>query len=575
MQFEISEDVAAELTRVLYAELAAGIPIDQALSETRLHISGRFPTRLDWAIPVLFSRAETGELFVFAAPPHDLTEEVKQQTPSEPVLDPLALKQLRRDALIAYYQRDWEQAELLLAQVVEADPTDEDVQAKLDDARQQQRWQAQYRQIRDLRDAGQWQVVLNALADLEQQHPSTPDPDGHRLWAEGQQRREQQYDAALMACDQEDWAGALVTLEAMLREFPDDAAAQGLLATVQQRAEQARPEREERTKQAHPASPPNQTSRPWMLFAGGGIVVVLLLVVFMPWAWEPLEPGGSEPTSTVTPAATVATGMITSTATPTAMPEILASEAIVSVAGAEQEVTIFAPSQALAGLRVNGTIDGTERDAIAQCGNSENEQDARVVVSWTGGPMQSIRALVAGDSYDLAIPENSNVKCHHVSSQAERIEINDEPVAVSLEPGKLYVVRAGNGIFPTPTSTSTLEPTSIPAPVPEQSAPTQQQPANTSAPGPITPPTSIPLPTSTPTPLTVPDVVGMSRSDATTILQNAGFDVSVKRGSGCTGGGIDWIGPRYKETVVSQSPSAGHETTDTDSIVTITVDCET
>jgi hypothetical protein len=73
MQFEIAEDVAAELTRVLYAELAAGIPIDQALSETRLHISGRFPTRLDWAIPVLFSRAETGVLFEFAAPPPDLT----------------------------------------------------------------------------------------------------------------------------------------------------------------------------------------------------------------------------------------------------------------------------------------------------------------------------------------------------------------------------------------------------------------------------------------------------------------------------------------------------------------------
>jgi hypothetical protein len=81
MQFEIAEDVAAELTRVLYAELAAGTPIDRALSEARLDIFGRYRTRLDWAIPVLFSRAETGVLFEFAAPRENLTEAVKQVEP--------------------------------------------------------------------------------------------------------------------------------------------------------------------------------------------------------------------------------------------------------------------------------------------------------------------------------------------------------------------------------------------------------------------------------------------------------------------------------------------------------------
>jgi formylglycine-generating enzyme required for sulfatase activity len=84
MQFEIAEDVAAELTRVLYAELAAGMPIDQAVNEARLHISGRYRTRLDWAIPVLFSRAETGVLFEFPAPPPKPPPQPRPQPKTQP-----------------------------------------------------------------------------------------------------------------------------------------------------------------------------------------------------------------------------------------------------------------------------------------------------------------------------------------------------------------------------------------------------------------------------------------------------------------------------------------------------------
>ncbi len=62
MQFELAEDAAVELARVFYAELAAGTPVDSALAEARLHLFGRYPTRLDWAILVLFLRAENGAL---------------------------------------------------------------------------------------------------------------------------------------------------------------------------------------------------------------------------------------------------------------------------------------------------------------------------------------------------------------------------------------------------------------------------------------------------------------------------------------------------------------------------------
>lgn len=147
MQFEIAEDVAAELTRVLYSELASGMPVDQAVSEARRRIYGRYRTRLDWAIPVLFSRTETGVLFEFATPRPDPNKSGKQDDISVPY--------------------DQEQRLSNTASV-------------------QQRLQEQYHRIGDLRAAGQWQAVLNALDELECEYPGSPDPDGHRRWAEGQ-----------------------------------------------------------------------------------------------------------------------------------------------------------------------------------------------------------------------------------------------------------------------------------------------------------------------------------------------------------------------------------------------------
>jgi hypothetical protein len=66
MQFEIAEDSASELTRVFYAELAAGTPVDLAVNEARLHLYGYDSFRLDWVIPVLFMRSENGDLFEVA-----------------------------------------------------------------------------------------------------------------------------------------------------------------------------------------------------------------------------------------------------------------------------------------------------------------------------------------------------------------------------------------------------------------------------------------------------------------------------------------------------------------------------
>ena len=63
MQFSIPDEVAIDLSRVFYTELAAGTPVDLAVNETRMQLYGRNPFRLDWVIPVLFLRTTDGTLF--------------------------------------------------------------------------------------------------------------------------------------------------------------------------------------------------------------------------------------------------------------------------------------------------------------------------------------------------------------------------------------------------------------------------------------------------------------------------------------------------------------------------------
>jgi WD40 repeat protein len=61
MQAEISDAGAIELTRTFYAALAAGRPVDAALTQARVALSVAGSD--EWAIPVLFSRSDDNRLF--------------------------------------------------------------------------------------------------------------------------------------------------------------------------------------------------------------------------------------------------------------------------------------------------------------------------------------------------------------------------------------------------------------------------------------------------------------------------------------------------------------------------------
>ena len=60
MQAEISDTAAIELSRLFYSALAAGYPVDAALTQARVAIASR---SAEWAIPVLFSRSPDNRLF--------------------------------------------------------------------------------------------------------------------------------------------------------------------------------------------------------------------------------------------------------------------------------------------------------------------------------------------------------------------------------------------------------------------------------------------------------------------------------------------------------------------------------
>jgi Tfp pilus assembly protein PilF len=63
MQSAISDAAAIAFSRVFYRQLAAGEPVDAAVVEGRHEIYSESKERTEWATPVLFMRAKTGELF--------------------------------------------------------------------------------------------------------------------------------------------------------------------------------------------------------------------------------------------------------------------------------------------------------------------------------------------------------------------------------------------------------------------------------------------------------------------------------------------------------------------------------
>jgi exosome complex RNA-binding protein Csl4 len=124
-----------------------------------------------------------------------------QLAAASPGVHRATLRQLRQQALKVYYAELWEQAEDLLIQVLDTNPDDGDIEAKLEFVQKQLDLQAFYQTICNLRDEGRWQAVLKALDDLEKQQTGYPDPQGVRGWAEAQQAKDKHKEVSLTSED--------------------------------------------------------------------------------------------------------------------------------------------------------------------------------------------------------------------------------------------------------------------------------------------------------------------------------------------------------------------------------------
>ncbi len=63
MQYDITDQAAIELTRGFYGALAAGIPVDESVTQARTSISLGQSRTLEWVTPVLYMRSPDGVLF--------------------------------------------------------------------------------------------------------------------------------------------------------------------------------------------------------------------------------------------------------------------------------------------------------------------------------------------------------------------------------------------------------------------------------------------------------------------------------------------------------------------------------
>jgi CHAT domain len=93
MQFEFTDQAAVEFAPALYGALAAGLPVDAAVTEARKAVYTISP--VEWATPVLHLRANDATLFRLSAPTrpspappgHDRSTDA-QEPPGTPIPDP-------------------------------------------------------------------------------------------------------------------------------------------------------------------------------------------------------------------------------------------------------------------------------------------------------------------------------------------------------------------------------------------------------------------------------------------------------------------------------------------------------
>jgi WD40 repeat protein len=275
MQFEISDPAAIVFAQTFYESVAKRRPVDDSVMRARRALRLDNNDTLEWGTPVLYLRAPEGRIFDASSPP------LPQPRPPQDPISVREVEALYDQALSAFWTERWDQAVVLLQQVlihrpqhhpdvalkleqarhqqqlatryaqacaaaealdwddaitmftmiIEADPAYRDAAQRLDNARRRHQIAGWHAEARRLHRAGQWAAVVKIGERLRTVDPAAADPDGlissaraQLATAEREEHLASQYRRGLHLLNAGEWEQAIEALKRLDPTYRDTAA---------------------------------------------------------------------------------------------------------------------------------------------------------------------------------------------------------------------------------------------------------------------------------------------------------------------------------------------------------------
>jgi hypothetical protein len=161
MQFEVTDDAAICFTREFYSAIAAGYPVDAALSESRKAIFAEV-SEIEWGTPVLYMRSPDGRIF-------------EMEQVSESARQALQISSLLSAARTSAASDDYADAIQKLKQVLALDAAHAEAAALMREMSARQELPGLYADGRAAADDGRWNEALDRFRRIQAIDPAYRD----------------------------------------------------------------------------------------------------------------------------------------------------------------------------------------------------------------------------------------------------------------------------------------------------------------------------------------------------------------------------------------------------------------
>ncbi|MBV9010768.1 MAG: CHAT domain-containing protein [Pseudonocardiales bacterium] len=227
MQFEITDLAAIRFAQTFYQNVAKRRPVDDSVMRARRALRLDNNDTLEWGTPVLYLRALEGRVFDSAGPPPP------QPSPPQDPVGAREVEALYDQALAAFWTERWDQAVMLLQQVLVHFPQHRPhVAVKLEQARHQQQLATRYAQACAAAEALDWDEAVTMFTSILETDPAYRDV-GQRL---ANARRRQQIAGwqaeARRLHRAKQWAAVVKIGERLCLEDPAAADPDGLMSSA-------------------------------------------------------------------------------------------------------------------------------------------------------------------------------------------------------------------------------------------------------------------------------------------------------------------------------------------------------